>query len=310
MSRLSEESSKRLVDKLKKDLGFEIMEALRNPEVQEIMLNADGSLIFNTPTGSVFQRMLPESKGYEIIYSIAGLNGKVVKESNPSLECSLPLGDIFKGERFRGSIPPMSQGPSFNLRKKPLKIWTLDDYEATGRMSIDEVSLLKSLINAHKNIVVCGAPNCGKSTVTNALIDEMVKQNPNERLIILEDTQELQCRGLNKEFFLTCKGMNMQDLLRQTMRASPERILVGEVRGAEALDLLKAWNTGCPGGIATIHANGTEEALQRLGDCAMEAGLIHPPLSLIDHTVDVVVFVTAKEGHKGFIGSINIRGEK
>lgn len=101
----------------------------------------------------------------------------------------------------------------------------------------------------------------------------------------------------------------MQHLLKHTMRMSPERILVGEVRGAEALDLLKAWNTGCPGGIATIHANGPMETLQRLSDCAMESGLINPPTTLIKHTVDAVVFVTSKHDKSGFIQQILTREE-
>jgi type IV secretion system protein VirB11 len=151
---------------------------------------------------------------------------------------------------------------------------------------------------------VCGGPGSGKTTFTNALISESVSCDPSQRFIILEDTPELQCTAPNKVSLLTSESVSMTTLLRTAMRMRPDRILVGEVRGSEALDMLKAWNTGCPGGLCTVHANGCEEAVQRISDLAIEAGLSHPPLSLIRHTIDVVVFVTKMGSSKGFISDI------
>lgn len=302
-------SYERLINKLKHDFGEIILEGLQDDTVQEIQLNADGRLFFNLPSGNVFKGEISEEQRKAIIFGLAGLNHDVVTTEKPFLEGQLPFHDFFKGERFTAHIPPASPGPGFALRKKPTQLWKLHHYISSNRLTTLQAEQLRELIFRRKNILVCGGPGSGKSTVTNALIAEMVKETPSHRLLILEDTPELQCESDNKEFLRTTESLSMRHLLKHTMRMSPDRILVGEVRGAEALDLLKAWNTGCPGGIATIHANGPTEALQRLSDCAMEAGLIHPPTSLIKHTIDAVVFVTSKENQKGFIQQIMTREE-
>lgn len=294
----------RLMDKLTHDLGSVILAGLADENVQEIQLNANGRLYFNQPNGHVFKGIVPQAQRMAIIFGLAGLNHDVVTAEKPVFEGQLPNHGFFKGERFTAHIPPASEGPGFALRKKPVRLWRLRDYIETGRLKESQAEQLKRLVFERQNIVVCGGPGSGKSTVTNALIAEMVELSPEHRLLILEDTPELQCLADNHEFLRTTDFLSMQHLLKHTMRMSPDRILVGEVRGGEALDLLKAWNTGCPGGIATIHANGVHEAIQRLSDCAMEAGLIQPPLSLIKHTVDAVVFVTAKGNQKGFIQQI------
>lgn len=299
----------RLINKLKHDFGELILSGLQDDAVQEIQLNADGRLFFNLPSGTEFKGVISEEQRRSIIFGLAGLNHDVVTHEKPFLEGQLPYHDFFKGERFTAHIPPSSHGPGFALRKKPTHLWKLQDYISTQRLTTLQAEQLRQLVFRRKNILVCGGPGSGKSTVTNALIAEMVKETPTHRLLILEDTPELQCEAQNHEFLRTTDTLSMQHLLKHTMRMSPDRILVGEVRGAEALDLLKAWNTGCPGGIATIHANGAKEAIQRLSDCAMEAGLIHPPLSLIQHTIDAVVFVESKGNQKGFIHHIVTREE-
>jgi Flp pilus assembly CpaF family ATPase len=105
---------------------------------------------------------------------------------------------------------------------------------------------------------------------------------------------------------LTSDSVNMRDLLRTSMRMRPDRILVGEVRGAEAFDMLKAWNTGCPGGICTVHANGCTEAIQRILDLSMESGLSNPPLSLVRHTIDAVVSIVKSPVCKGYVSEVSI----
>jgi type IV secretion system protein VirB11 len=163
---------------------------------------------------------------------------------------------------------------------------------------------LSTFLGARKNIVICGGPGSGKTTVTNALIAEAVSLDDTQRFMVLEDLPELQCRASNTVSLLTSREVRMTDLVRTAMRMRPDRILVGEVRGAEALDLLKAWNTGCPGGLCTVHANGVSEAIQRLLDLSMEVGLSVPPKSLVAQTVDVIVFVERRGSQKGFIKEV------
>jgi type IV secretion system protein VirB11 len=188
-------------------------------------------------------------------------------------------------------------------------IFTIEDYVASGRLTAKQAEILKNLICNRKNILICGGPGSGKTTVTNALIIEAVKHDENERFLILEDLPELQCRAPNKVAMLTSDTVSMRGLLRLAMRMRPDRILIGEVRGAEALDMLKAWNTGCPGGICTVHANGAEEAIQRILDLSMEAGLTIPPKDLVFHTIDAIVSVQRAGHQKGFIQEILSLGE-
>lgn len=241
-------SYERLIDKLTHDFGPVILSGLSDNNVQEIQLNADGRLYFSQTDGTVFKGMVSDAQRMAIIFGLAGLNHDVVTSDKPTLEGQLPNNGVFKGERFTAHIAPASDGPGFALRKKPVKLWRLADYIETGRLSSSQAEQLTSLIVARQNIIVCGGPGSGKSTVTNALIAEIVELAPTHRLLILEDTPELQCAPdndeHNHEFLRTTDTLSMRALLKHTMRMSPDRILVGEVRGAEALDLLKAWNTG------------------------------------------------------------------
>jgi len=180
----------------------------------------------------------------------------------------------------------------------------LDDYIQSQRITEHQAEVLCNLVKERKNILISGGPGSGKTTFTNALIVEAVKSDENQRFLILEDLPELQCSATNLVAMLTSDDVDMTGLLRAAMRMRPDRILIGEVRGKEALDMLKAWNTGCPGGICTVHANGAEEAVQRILDLAMEAGLTVPPIALVMHTVDVIVSITRNGSQKGFINEI------
>lgn len=296
------ESQRRMYEKIHNDLGERISALLRDKDVNEIMVNPDGKLwMDNSAKGLVYLYDMNQSQIFSIIHGIAGAHHFVVNQHNPSLEAELPFYGSMRGERFTAQVPPIVSSPSFTIRKKSESIFTLDDYTRTGRLSENQSLVLKKWVAERKNILVCGGPGTGKTTVTNALIIEMVKQEANQRIILLEDLPELQCSAINKVAMLTCDTVNMTKLLRAAMRMRPDRILIGEVRGAEALDMLKAWNTGCPGGICTVHANGGEEAVQRIIDLAMEAGLTVPPIKLVAHTIDAIVSVSRHENKKGFI---------
>jgi len=299
------ESHRRLYEKLHRDLGEQIIAFLEDKDVNEIMLNPDGTLwVDRTSIGQTCIGSMPKAQAFSILNSVAGMHNFVVSQHSPRLEAELPHYHAMKGERFTGQIPPICSAPCFTIRKRSEIVFTLEDYLATERMSEKQATTLRNLVTLRKNILVCGGPGSGKTTVTNALIIEAVKKDQNQRILILEDLPELQCTASNKVAFLTSDDVDMMGLLRAAMRMRPDRILIGEVRGKEALDMLKAWNTGCPGGICTVHANGTEEAVQRILDLAMESGLTNPPISLVLHTIDAVVSVIRNGSKKGFIHEI------
>jgi type IV secretion system protein VirB11 len=299
------ESSRRLYEKLFCDLGSHIIHALQDKETDEIMLNPDGSLWIDHRTEGLSQvtQMVP-SQAFSIIHSIAGIHHFVVNQRYPRLEAELPFYKIMQGERFTAQVPPIVSAPSFTIRKKSENIFHLTDYVTKKRLSETQEKILCDLIVNRKNILVCGGPGSGKTTFTNALIVEAVKYDKNQRFLILEDLPELQCQAPNKVAMVTSEDVSMTGLLRAAMRMRPDRILIGEVRGREALDMLKAWNTGCPGGICTVHANGAEEAIQRILDLSMEAGLTTAPIQLLLHTIDAIVSVIRKKHQKGFIQEI------
>ncbi len=299
------ESQNRLYEKLYRDLGDDLICHLQNSDINEVLLNPDGKLwIDSSSDGLNHVDNLNPAQAFSIINDIAGLHNVVVTHQSPLLEAEFPHYKSLRGERFTALIPPIVSGPSFTIRKRPEKVFNLNDYVTSGRMTERQATILSSLVKERKNILVTGGPGSGKTTVTNALILTALESDKKQRFVILEDLPELQCKASNVLPMLTSNEVNMTGLLRSAMRMRPDRILIGEVRGSEALDMLKAWNTGCPGGICTVHANGAEEAIQRILDLSMEAGLIVRPIQLVVHTIDVVVFVARQGSQKGFVKEI------
>lgn len=131
-------------------------------------------------------------------------------------------------------------------------------------MTLAQCEAIKKAVREHRNILVIGGTGSGKTTLINAIIAYMVEHNPHERVFVIEDTGEIQCSAKNFVQYHTTIEVTMTDLLKTTLRMRPDRILVGETRGAEALDLLDAWNTGHPGGAATLHADSAYMGLNRL----------------------------------------------
>jgi type IV secretion system protein TrbB len=302
---LLSESKRRLYEKLYHDLGQEIHACLQDEDIHEVMLNPDGQLWIDSPTQGLLQiSHLSSAQAFAIIHSLAGIHGFVLDQHHPQLEADLPFFKTMQGERFTAQVPPIVAAPCFTLRKKSNGVFSLDDYVDSGRLTTKQADVLKNLVQQRKNILVCGGPGSGKTTVTNALILEAIKLDKNQRILILEDVPELQCQASNVVAMLTTDTVKLTGLLRSAMRMRPDRILIGEIRGAEALDMLKAWNTGCPGGICTVHANGAIEAIQRVIDLAMEAGLTVPPVQLVLHTLHAVVSVIRSGNQKGFINDI------
>jgi type IV secretion system protein VirB11 len=216
---------------------------------------------------------------------VATLTGTEATRLKPIVSAELPP----RGERFEGVLPPVAKGPCFAIRKPAGQVIRLDAYVETGIVTLAQACALRSAIHDRANIIVAGGTGSGKTTLTNALLGEVASLN--ERVVLLEDTRELQCAAEDVVALRTQPGsVSLAQLVRSTLRLRPDRIIVGEVRGAEALDLLKAWNTGHPGGIATLHANSARAALSRLEQLAMEA-CDSPPTALIAEAIDLVVFI-------------------
>jgi type IV secretion system protein VirB11 len=184
------------------------------------------------------------------------------------------------------------RAPSFAIRKRALRIMNLARYVVDGILTEDQAEFLQQAVRERQNIVVVGGTSTGKTTLANALLDEIAETR--DRVLILEDTVELQCRSDDHVGMRTEPGIStMADLVRATLRLRPDRIVVGEVRGAEALDLLKAWGTGHPGGIATVHAGSAAGALTRLEQLVQEVSMT-VPRALIAETVNVIVFIAGR----------------
>lgn len=247
--------------KLERDMGPQLLAALYDPRTVEVMLNADGKL-WQERLGEPMYCIgtLRAAQAEAIIKTVAGFHSKEITRGRPLVEGELPL----DGSRFAGQLPPIVPSPTFAIRKRAIAVFTLNDYVDSGAMSPGHYAVLKEAIDAHQNILVTGGTGSGKTTLVNAIIRQMVEQAPRERIFIIEDTGEIQCSAENFVQYHTSLDVSMTTLLRASLRMRPDRILVGEVRGPEALDLLDAWNTGHEGGAATLHANNPYAGLLRL----------------------------------------------
>lgn len=280
---------------LRTAMGPDIALALADPSVVEIMVNPDGALRLDRlgegriDTGV---RIAPD-RVERIIRLVASHARAEVHGDRPIVSAELPPhAEGRAGERFEGVLPPVSTGPCFSIRKPAERLHTLDDYVADGIMSEAAADTLRAAVTQHYNILVAGGTSSGKTTLANALLAEM--EWVDARVILIEDTRELQCPLPDTVALRTRPGVTtMTDLVRSTMRLRPDRIIVGEVRGPEALDMLKAWNTGHPGGIATVHANSAHAALTRLEQLVQEA-VITVPRRLIAEAIDLIVFISGR----------------
>lgn len=289
-----ESVKKRGIEKLRRDLGDIVTTALNDPKTVEIMLNPDGRL-WRERLGedmACIGTMRPE-RAEAIIKTIAGIHGKETTKNQPTFEGELPL----DGSRFAGQLPPVVSAPSFAIRKRAVFVFTLDQYVENGIMTPEQCETLKKAVRDHRNILVIGGTGSGKTTLVNAIIQEMVVTDPTERVFIIEDTGEIQCTAENSVQYHTTVDVTMTALLKTTLRMRPDRILVGEVRGEEALDLLDAWNTGHEGGAATLHANNAPAGLIRLKSLITRNKSAPTEIEpLIADAVHVVVHISRTEG--------------
>lgn len=292
----------RVIVKLERDLGPVILKALREPSTIEVMVNADGK-IWQEQLGSSMRCIgsLSPAKSEAVIKTVSGYHNKEATRLKPVIEGELPIKTASPSlPRFAGSLPPVVPDPVFAIRIGAATVFSLADYVAKDIMTEDQSLLIQAAINARRNILVTGGTGSGKTTLLNAIIKHMVINDPVERIVIIEDTNEIQCSAENFVQFHTSLDADMTLLLKTTLRMRPDRILVGEVRGAEALDLLMAWNTGHEGGVATLHANNARAGLTRLATLiSMNQSaprLIEP---LIGEAVHIIVHIAkTSQGRK------------
>jgi type IV secretion system protein TrbB len=273
-------------DMLKTAFGPVIGAALEDESVSEIMANPDGALfIERLGVGRERQQHQMQAGDVErIIRLVASHIGEICDRDHPIVSAELPG----SGERFEGVLPPVSVAPAFSIRKPARRAMSLVDWVETSAMTRGQALILQAAITRRENILISGGTSSGKTTLANSLLSEIGRQG--ERIVILEDTRELHCDADDVVSMRTAPSVSLETLVRSTMRLRPDRIIIGEVRGGEALDLLKAWNTGHPGGIATVHANSAEAALSRLEQLTAERA--HEiPRALIGEAVNLIIHI-------------------
>ena len=298
----------RVCRKLERDLGNLLLSVLRDSNTVEIMVNADGR-IWQEKLGQKISCIgnLQAAQAEAVIKTVAGFHGKEVTKFNPIVEGEFPLDN----SRFAGQLPPVVTSPTFAISKKAIKIFTLEQYGETNVLSSKHCDVIQDAVRKHRNILVIGGTGSGKTTLINAIINEMIRSDPDERIFILEDTGEIQCAAQNFVQYHTTLDVSMTQLLKTTLRMRPDRILVGEVRGPEALDLLDAWNTGHEGGAATLHANDALSGLTRLESLiSRNSSAPKEIMPLIAEAVDLVIHITRTPKGRQIQQVIEVQGFK
>ncbi|HTA42154.1 MAG TPA: P-type conjugative transfer ATPase TrbB [Bryobacteraceae bacterium] len=314
-----DEHSQRLEVKLRREFGEITLRFLADDRTEDILLNPDSTL-WVKQLGDGFTQVgeMSPAAAASALGTVAAWRGTVLNHEHPILETELPI----DGSRFEAIVPPVVRRPVFAIRLRPRRIFSLADYEsrqiltaksnassqsrrddcfARSLNGLGHADIIRAAVRARKNVLVVGSTGSGKTTLVNAILAELAQLMPNDRVISIEDTTELQCAARNYLDLRATGNVTMLECLRASMRLKPTRIVVGEVRGGEAHTLLKAWNTGHPGGAATIHANDAMSGLLRLESLIAEATRA-PQQNLIAEAVDLVIFIdedhASKSGRK------------
>ena len=289
---------------LRTALGPAIARLLEDPCVVEVMLNPDGRLWIDRLSEGLSDtgERLSAADGERIVRLVAHHVGVEVHTGAPRVSAELPE----TGERFEGLLPPVVAAPAFAIRKPAVAVFTLEDYVAAGIMAEAQADALRVGVATRANILVAGGTSTGKTTLTNALLAEVAKTE--DRVVIIEDTRELQCTAPNLVAMRTKDGVaSLSELVRSSLRLRPDRIPIGEVRGSEALDLLKAWGTGHPGGIGTIHASNAIGALRRMEQLIQEA-VVTVPRALIAETIDLIAVLAGRGTSRRLVELARVEG--
>ena len=289
----------RTQDKLKQDLGQLVLSALSDEEIYEILLNPDGTLWVDGYKGKHEYGLMTAAAAKNLINTVASVSDEIITHKNPSFggELWVEINDEFKLFRFQAFIPPVVSYPAFAIRKRAGSVIPLEDYVKDEIITAQQEKIIKESVEKRMSILVVGGTQSGKTTFCNAILDCIARTHPDDRVIIIEDTQELKCNVKDSVTMRSTPIKTMNDLIFDSMRIRPDRIIIGEVRGKEAYSLIKAWNTGHPGGVSTIHANSAQSGLLRLEQLILEAGVACVPEAIAE-AVNLLVFIQKSNKNK------------
>jgi pilus assembly protein CpaF len=279
--------------------GFGVLDSiLSNDDITEIMINGPEN-IFIEKKGRLqkLDRHFDSERNLEdIIQRIVGQAGREVNQANPICDTRLP-----DGSRVNVVLPPIALcGPTVTIRKFSKEPMTIEKLIEYGSLTQEIADKLELLVHAKYNIFISGGTGSGKTTFLNALSNYIPKD---ERVITIEDSEELQIEGVKNLVSLETRNANssgagaieMKDLIKSALRMRPDRIIVGEVRGAEALDMLQAMNTGHDGSLSTGHANSTQDMLSRLETMVLQGAAALPLEAIkqqIGSAVDIIIHLS------------------
>ena len=284
--------------------GFGLLDMImRDESITEIMINGHEN-VFIEKNGRLMRldkQFESQRKLEDIIQRIVGLAGREVNQANPIVDTRLP-----DGSRVNVVLPPVSLcGPTITIRKFSKTPMTIDRLIKLGSITQEIAEFLEILVKAKYNIFISGGTGSGKTTFLNALSNYIPKD---ERIITIEDSAELQIKGVDNIVSMETRNANVagvgqitiRDLIRSSLRMRPERIVVGEVRGGEALDMLQAMNTGHDGSLSTGHANSVDDILSRLETMVLQ-GAEGLPLEAIRQqiasAVDIIIHLSRLRDH-------------
>ena len=290
-------------------LGPRVVEAFADDDVTEVYVNGDGRLRLDTHSrGKVLAGVrLRAARVEQFLHAVAAFHGDALHGGTPSVQAELP-DETFGGARLQGFLSPLTEASCFVIRKRASRVFDLDSYVETGVMTAGQRAALGDAVRDHENVLVCGGTGSGKTTLCNALLKEMTDQFPEERIVVLEDTGELQCAADDHLQLRTSDDVSLADLVRHTLRCTPDRIVVGEVRDEAALHLLDAWATGHPGGCATLHATTALGALHRLGRLAQRAN-VPPQHELVAEAVGIVLVIQGGNQGRRVTELVRVEGQ-
>ncbi|MEX6493343.1 P-type conjugative transfer ATPase TrbB [Fusobacterium animalis] len=297
------ESINRLIEYFYDALGDENRKLLEEDDIIELYTNNDRKIWVDTLSkGRYFTgRYMDASDSMRIIQSVADYTDKIVDKMNPIISAELPE----TGSRFQGVIPPIVENPVFNIRKKGIRVFTLDDYINSGSLTEKQKEVIIQAVNERKNILIVGGTSSGKTTFANAVINEIAKTG--DRLIIMEDTREIQSVAEDTLRMVTSEFANMLTLFQSSMRQRPDRLIAGEVRGAEALNMLIGWNSGHPGGLCTLHSDDARGGLRQL-EQYVQIKSVSAQEKLIARAVNLIVVLKKVNGIRKIVEIAKING--
>ena len=302
------QSVTRIKNKLNRELGV-LRAYLYEDDVQEIFVNCDGKIfVIRAGKGKEFV-------GYMSVDNVDGFLASVASSLNTSITKSSPTIDgmlIIDGSRISGEIPPIVTGPSMRIRKHAKTVVELSSFVDNAVMTTEQYEMIQKAIRAKRNIVIVGGTASGKTFLANSILREVSQLTPSDRILTIEDTPELNVVADDYLSWYVTDDVSMQKMLHRALRATPDRIVVGEVRGAEAYQLLKMWNTGHSGGLCTIHSDrGETDGLMRLermcGESDEAKGMPREWIgSLIGNVVHVLINIVNEGGTRKIHSIINV----